>query len=174
MKKNNNKCKEHKESNKSSDSNKSKDDFAIVLLDTNFLLIPAELRVDVFSELKRIMLENYKVFVLDKSIGELENIIRKGKGREKMHARVAMEMLKRNRIKVLKTELKTKNFLNTHKIPLAGVHKSVDDLIFEFVLRAKNKKRIYVATQDSELKKRLSNVGCNIIFLRKKSFLKIE
>jgi rRNA-processing protein FCF1 len=168
MKRNNNESEECKE------RNNGMKDFAIVLLDTNFLLIPAELRVDVFSELKRIILENYRVFVLDKSIEELDNIIKNGKGMEKSYARIAKEILKRKKIPILKTGAKTTNFLNTHKIPLTEVHKSVDDLIFEFVLKARDKKRVYVATQDNQLKKRLRNAGCRIIFLRKKSFLKIE
>jgi len=155
-------------------SDKEKRSFAVVLLDTNFLMIPAELRIDIFSELKRIMFEDYKVFVLDKSIEELDKIIEKGNEREKTCARIAKEILRMNRVCILKTGSKTKNFLNTLKIPFTSINKSVDDLIFEFVLAVKEKRRVYVATQDNELKKRLRDIGCRIIFLRKKSFLKIE
>ena len=44
-----------------------------ILLDTNFLLIPAAFNVDIFSEFNRIFPKN-KLFILDKSIGELRNI----------------------------------------------------------------------------------------------------
>lgn len=155
-------------------TNNLKNDYAIVLLDTNFLLIPAELKVDIFSELNRIMFEKYKVFVLDKNIEELENIIKKGNSKTKLYAKIAKEILKRNNVRILKTRLKTKNFLNTPKIPLKYQYKSADDLIFEFALGLKNKKKVYVATQDKKLKKRLKKIGVKIIVLRKKSFLMIE
>ena len=44
-----------------------------IILDTNFLLIPAQFKVDIFDEIDRIMIEKYQLFVLDKTIDELKN-----------------------------------------------------------------------------------------------------
>ena len=66
---------------------------AKILLDTNFLLIPAEFRVDIFSELKRLMTGKYIVLVLDKSIGEMQNIERTQKGKNKQAAKIALQLV---------------------------------------------------------------------------------
>ena len=47
-----------------------------VLLDTNFLLIPAQFKVDIFSEIDRICTFQYEIAVLDKTIDELNKIIK--------------------------------------------------------------------------------------------------
>ena len=45
-----------------------------VILDTNFLLIPSQFGVDVFSEIERLVHERHEVCVLDKSLDELRLI----------------------------------------------------------------------------------------------------
>jgi len=45
-----------------------------IILDTNFLLIPAQFKVDIFSEIDRICSFTYSLFVLDKSVEELKKI----------------------------------------------------------------------------------------------------
>ena len=40
-----------------------------ILLDTNFTLIPAQFKVDIFSELA-----NNKLYILDRTLEELKNI----------------------------------------------------------------------------------------------------
>ena len=46
-----------------------------VLLDTNFILIPAYFKVDIYAEINRLMLGKYEVYVLDKTMDELNKII---------------------------------------------------------------------------------------------------
>ena len=53
----------------------------IVILDTDFILASLEFRVDIFSELNRLLETNYEVCVVDKTIEEL-----KGKKNEKLAA----------------------------------------------------------------------------------------
>lgn len=119
-----------------------------IILDTNFLLIPAQFKVDIFSEIDRIMLESYQLCVLDKTIDELNKIISgKQKLKNKNAAKLALQLLKAKRVKVLKTK-KDKN---------------ADELILD-----RAKKGVLVATQDRVLKNRLKN-KVSIISLRKKS-----
>ena len=44
-------------------------------LATNFLLIPVQFKVDIFSEIARIITFEYKLLVLDKTIEELKSIV---------------------------------------------------------------------------------------------------
>ncbi|MBW2977420.1 hypothetical protein KY331_01100 [Candidatus Woesearchaeota archaeon] len=118
-----------------------------ILLDTNFLLIPTQFKVDIFSEIDRIMLEKYQLFVLDKTIDELKKITadKKQKLKNRKAAKLGLQILKTKKVKILKTKEDL----------------SVDDLIAKL-------KGYVVATQDIGLKKRIKG---KIITLRAKKKL---
>jgi len=119
-----------------------------ILLDTNFLLIPAQFNVDIFSEIDRLMLENYHLFVLDKTIAELKKITadRKQSLKHRNAAKLALQLIKAKQVKIIET---------AEDLP-------VDDLI------ARMQKDYIVATQDIALKRRLNT---KIITLRAKKKL---
>lgn len=121
-----------------------------ILLDTNFLLIPAQFNVHIFSEIDRIILEKHELFVLDKTIDELNNIIKADhqKLKNKRAAKLALELLQAKDVNIIKTK----------------EDKYVDDIIVEL-------EGYIVATQDIELKKRLKAKDINIITLRGKQRL---
>ena len=125
-----------------------------VILDTNFLIIPFQFKVDIFEEIERIMEIPHKVCILDKTIDELDNIIAKQKGKHKEMANMAKKLVKNKQVCILKTD----------KL------KSVDQILLE---KAQESSFI-VCTQDIELKRRLKNKGIKIISLRQKKYLKIE
>lgn len=119
-----------------------------IILDTNFLLIPAQFNVDIFTEINRIILEKYRLFVLDKTIDELKKITKDKKQtqKNKRAAKLALQLIKAKNIKILKTK---------EDLP-------VDDLIVKL-------KGCMIATQDLGLKRRLK--GVKIITLRAKKTL---
>ena len=123
-----------------------------ILLDTNFLMLSAQFKVDIFSEIERICNFNYKLYVLDKTIEELKNIIETQKGKHKDAAKVALQLLKLKKVNVIKTSSK----------------KNTDDIILEY-----GKKDHLVATQDKDLKRKLINQGCSVIILKQKKILAI-
>ncbi|MFC1730499.1 PIN domain-containing protein [candidate division KSB1 bacterium] len=132
-----------------------------IILDTNFLLIPANFNVDIFSELDKTVNFKYELIILDRSLEELENIIlkpKKGvKGADKVAAKVALSL-----IEVQKSNKK----LNI--LPSKG---HVDDAL---VRLAEEDKTLIVATQDKDLKKRLKEKGVKVIVLKQKKYLAIE
>ncbi len=121
-----------------------------IILDTNFLLIPAQFKVDIFSEIERVCDFKYSLNVLDKTVGELKGIVQKQKGKQKLAAALALKLLKAKKVKVIKTEK----------------GKYVDDVLVEMA----KKGDILVATQDRALKKRLK---VPLILLRQKKYLVI-
>ena len=122
----------------------------IIILDTNFLLIPAQFNVDIFSEIERICDFPYQLCIIDKTLSELDSIIENQRQKYKNSAKLALKLLKSKAVKIIKTKK----------------DKYVDDLIFDLAENAD----IIIATQDKELKKRLKNP---IITLRQKKYLKI-
>ncbi len=118
-----------------------------ILLDTNMLLVPYQFKIDIFKEIDRIIDEKYKIFVIDKTIDELEKLIKGNKEKEKRASMLALQLIKKKKIEVVNTQ-----------------GKYVDDII----VKIKDKNTI-VATMDKELRKRLKG---DVIVLRQKKYLK--
>lgn len=125
----------------------------IILLDTNFLLIPFQFKVDIFSEIARICDFSYNLAIIDRTMEELESIKKNQKGKDKLAADFAIKLLKKKDLKIIRTNSK----------------KPVDDLIAEFAVKG-----AIVATQDSLLRKTIKNNMGKVIFLRNTRFLKLE
>jgi len=120
-----------------------------IIIDTNFLMIPFQFSVDIFSEFGRICSFHYKLNVYEQSINELEQIIRTGK--DKKAAKLALRLINLKEIHIIKSS-----------------EKDVDYAI----LRNLNGDTI-VATQDAELKRKLIKKGASIIFMRQKKYLQL-
>ena len=124
-----------------------------IILDTNFLLIPYSLKIDIFAEIDRIIDEEYKIYILQGVIYELEKIIQNQRGKYKDAAKVGLALINHKKIPVLDKEQKD---LYTSVNSFETV---VDDIIVEIA-----DKDTIVATQDKELKLRLMNKGIKIIY----------
>lgn len=123
-----------------------------VIIDTNFLLIPVQFHIDIFEEIKNIMPHNYKLFIIDKTLDELDKLKGKGKARDKLAATVGMELVKQREVKSIKTQSP----------------KIVDDLILEHI-----DEDTFVCTNDKELKRLVIKEGGKVIQLVQKKYLKI-
>ena len=71
-----------------------------IILDTNFLLIPATLKVDIFEEIKKVMNEPYELCILEETIDELNTIMETQKGKYKDGARIGLQLIKDKEIKL--------------------------------------------------------------------------
>lgn len=114
----------------------------IIILDTNFLLAISQFHIDIFSELERICDFPYSVYVLDKTVDELNKVL---VGKDKAAAKLALSIIK-GRAKILKTK---KGYVDDILVRLAG-------------------KDTIIATQDRELKKR---VKTSVITIKQKKYL---
>lgn len=110
-----------------------------ILLDTNFLINCSKFHIDYQEQLK-----GHELYVLDRSIKELENLINQKKAK---NAKLALQILKAKNIKTLKTSSK----------------KDVDTLLRE-------KKAYAVATNDKELISKIKNK--KIFIIRQKKLIK--
>ena len=119
-----------------------------ILLDTNFLMICKQFKVDIFSQIDKISTFKYELFILDKTLEEFKKIVSGQKGKNKEAAKIALKLIAIKNIGVIKTKS----------------DKRTDDLIIE--LSSKND--FIVATQDKELRARLKKKGIPIILLRQK------
>ncbi|MBI3050984.1 nucleotide-binding protein [Candidatus Woesearchaeota archaeon] len=126
-----------------------------VLLDTNFLLIPGQFRVDIFSEIERVCGFAYELAVLDLTIGELKGIALHQKGRDKEAALLALRLLDAKKVRVIDT--KNISF------------KNVDQIILNYAGRG-----AIAATQDRALQSALRRKGVRLLVLRQKKYLMLS
>lgn len=132
-------------------SNKYKKTMKKIIIDTNFLLIPFQFRIDIFSEIDRIVDFKYELFIVDKTIDELKKIIKEQKGKNKEAAKIALALIKNKRIRKLKTDEEL----------------DVDSLLLK-------QKEAIIATQDVILKRRLKKNKIKTITLRQKKYLMLN
>ena len=118
-----------------------------VILDTNFLLIPVQFKIDIFSEIPNILEDKVEFVVPDKVIEELKRL-RESKGKDSIAASVALTLLKKRKIRVVK------------------ISWPVDRSLLEF-------DNVIVATNDKVLRRRLKAKGIRTIYLRSKKYLEV-
>ncbi|MBW2998186.1 DNA-binding protein [Candidatus Woesearchaeota archaeon] len=120
-----------------------------VILDTNFLMIPIQFGIDIFSEIDDLVLDKYKLLVLDKSIEELKNIFETQRGTSKQAAKLALQLLD-CKGSILKTD--SKDYADDVIVDLAD-----DETV--------------VCTQDRELRTRVKEKKAKIIGMKQRNYL---
>lgn len=121
-------------------------DFMKVILDTNFLTIPGEKKIDIFKRIKD--KEPKAEFITLKAVEEeLEKIGTKG-------SEVGKQLLKKKNIKIIDQK----------------EEKHTDDKIIELA----EKENAKVATNDKELRKRCREKNIQVIYLRSHKKIQIE
>jgi len=113
--------------------------------------------VNIFTEIERVMSVPYELCIIDRTIEELNKITVLGKAKDARAAKLAVALIG--------SLIKQKSL----KTISSSQDKSVDDSIVE-----KSNKKVYLATQDKELKKRARKKEANIITLKQKKYLAME
>ena len=71
-----------------------------VILDTNFLLIPGQYKVDIFHSLEFLMTKPFEFCIFDATIDELMKIASKNV-KDKNNAKIALQLIKQKNLKSL-------------------------------------------------------------------------
>ncbi len=72
-----------------------------VILDTNFLLIPGQFKVDIFAQIHRIMDFQYELCIVDKTNIELNKLAVVGKEKDRFASKLALVMVRQKSLKTL-------------------------------------------------------------------------
>jgi len=129
-----------------------------VIADANFLMIPHQEGVNLLSELDR-LLGSYVLLVPRQVVEEVKRIRRRATGRDRIAANVALQLLEHPR-------------LDARIVEVEG--RDGDEAILNLVRRLRDDERVYVATRDKELKKRVLRLGVPVITLRQRTHLVVE
>jgi rRNA-processing protein FCF1 len=124
-----------------------------VILDSNFLFIPFQFKIDIFDELDKLF-GKVEPIVLSTTIEELQQLTAKGSPKMRKQAATALRLVER--CQSVTAERRT--------------GESYDDVI----LRVAKEWSVPVATNDAKLRKKLRETGVTVVFLRQKSHLAID
>ena len=116
-----------------------------VIIDTNALMIPVQFNVDIFDELQRLGFDEFVVPLA--VINELETLVKRTRGKDKMAAKVARSLADRCEI-----------------MDATGF---ADDVILELA----DEIGAAVLTNDIKLKNRLCDKNITVVYLRQKNRL---
>jgi rRNA-processing protein FCF1 len=128
-----------------------------VLLDTNFLLLPFQRRIDIFEEIPKLLQTQVHLLVMPQILKELQWLATEGASKDARAAQSAIEAL--DRFASLVTD-----------IPSTVRNLDADNAILHY---AKDIGAI-VATNDRELRSKLITQGSRVIYLRKLAVLAIS
>ena len=125
-----------------------------IILDTNFIVIPADYGVDIFSEAETILERRIEFVLLQSVVKEIEEKASRTKARQRKF-RVAKDLFDRCNIIEVSESLAS--------LP-------VDDQLLEYTIKMKG----VLATNDKELRRRAREKGVPVLYLRGKKRLILE
>ncbi|MCI0504407.1 nucleotide-binding protein [Candidatus Micrarchaeota archaeon] len=121
-----------------------------VILDTNFLFLPFQFKIDILRELDYLIEPSHRYVISSKTISELKKIGKKI-GKDGMAARLALKLVEANR----------------SQIDIVESSQHVDDWIVEY----SKANRAIACTNDSDLRKRLRALDIKVVTMKSKSKL---
>jgi rRNA-processing protein FCF1 len=125
-----------------------------IILDSNFLLVPAQLRIDIFEGLMSLLNQNYKSIVLSTTTDELESLMKKDSPKLRKQAEMALKL--------------------AEKCDLINVERKHGETNDDVIVRVAKQMKCLVATNDSDLRERLRNISIPVVYVRQKSRLELE
>jgi rRNA-processing protein FCF1 len=125
-----------------------------IILDSNFLLIPAQFRLDIFEAMTTLINRRHEPIVLSTTKNELRKMVEKGAPKLRKQAKMALEL--------------------AEKCQLAHVERKTEESNDDVIVRIAAQWKCPVATNDSELRQRLRDISIPVVYLRQKSRLELE
>lgn len=125
-----------------------------VILDSNFLFLPLQFKIDIFEAIKNLLNRKHELTVLSTTVDELQELAQKGSPKVRKQAKMGLKFIERCRI--------------------VAVRRSSGESNDDVILRVARKWKCPVATNDRMLRQRLRDISIPVIYLRQKSRLELE
>ena len=139
----------------------------IIIIDSNFILLPFQFKVDYFNEIRTKVVGKLRYLIYKQVLDELE-------AKRKREARTT-KFIRLLDSGLLYLEKNKANFDIEYVEEVKEEIETTDDFILRKSLELKKEGHsIYIATNDSELRKKAKRSKISTIFLRQKKYLSIE
>lgn len=138
----------------------------IVILDANFILLPFQFKIDYFSEISDLISRKARFITYQQVLDELE-----AKRRREPNATKFQRQLDAG-LRYLENQGHEFN-LSVHD-EVKSPQETTDEFLLNKAVELKEKGRlVYLATNDSEMRRIARTLDLNVIFLRQKKYLSI-
>ena len=139
----------------------------IIIIDSNFILLPFQFKIDYLNDIYLKLEGKTRFYVFKQILDELNaKIIRETKARKfNRQLKGGMNYLEKNE------KVYPIYFIDEIK----NDNETTDEFLLKWCIRLKKEYRhVFLATNDSELRKKAKNSNVNVIFLRQKKYISIE
>jgi len=139
----------------------------IIVIDANFILLPFQFKIDYFSEITFNLEGKTRFIVFKQVLDELEA--------KKRRMSKSVKFKKHFESGLLYIEKNKNKYDITFVENIKNDNESTDNFLLRSSIDLKRKNNlVYLATNDSELRKKAKKEGINLIFLRQKKFLFVQ
>ncbi len=125
-----------------------------VIMDSNAFFVPLQFKIDICSELQRVLNRNFELVLLSPVKRELETLIQKNSPKTRKKALYALDL--------------------AQKCTYVKVPEKLDEPIDDAIVRIVKAWNVPVFTNDKLLRKRLKDIRTAVIYVREKSRLEID
>jgi rRNA-processing protein FCF1 len=125
-----------------------------VILDANALFVPLQFKIDIFSDLARLLNRNFELILLSPVKRELNALAEKGSPKTRKNASYALKV--------------------AEKCQYVEVDDSASALADDIIVKVAREWGSPVFTNDKQLRKRLRDISVPVIYVRQKSHLEID
>lgn len=141
--------------------------FNLVILDSNFILLPFQFKIDYFSEIRQLIEGKLTIIIYRQVLDELE-----AKRRKEPKTANFVRLLNSG---LLYLEKNKTNFNIEYMEEVKEETETTDDFLLRKSLELKKGGNyIFLATNDSELRKKARESGLNVVYLRQRKYLSLE
>lgn len=139
----------------------------LIIIDSNFILLPFQFKVDYFNEIRLKIEGEIKFIILQQILNELESKKRREPKATKFRKLLDSGLLYLDRNK--------ENYDIKFLAKIKKDNETTDDFLLRLLKNLKKESQnVYLATNDSKLRKKARELNISIIFLRQKKYLSIE
>jgi hypothetical protein len=125
-----------------------------VILDSNALFVPLQFKIDIFSDLQRLLNRNFELILLSPVKRELKALTEKGSPKMRKNASYALKL--------------------AEKCKYVEVGDLASALTDDIIVKVAKDWSSPVFTNDRQLRKRLKDISVPVIYVRQKSHLEID
>lgn len=125
-----------------------------VIMDSNFLMIPSQFRLDIFGELQRALNRSVKVIILSSVYEELRKISSEGNSKGRRQAEMALKLIE--------------------KFEIVDIRPNPNETVDNCIIRLAKEWNCPVATNDGRLRRKLRDIKVPVIYLRQRVRLEVE
>ena len=139
----------------------------LIVIDSNFILLPFQYKIDYLNEIRNKLEGKLKFLIFKQVLDELEAKRKREPNSTKFQRQLksGLRYLEKNKADFTIEEVKE----------VKDKSETTDDFILRMLISLKEESRnIFLATNDSELRRRARELNLSTIYLRQKKYISIE